>query len=125
MATLMSMSNGYMGVRGSLEEYGTVGVQGAFIRGIIDACPCAPIPVIDNEYMKRYYFDEEKIRRFQTHTAIVNFADFLLLRFSVNGETFYLWEGMVPEWERGMDIKTNRLVRTVLWENGRGERTRF
>lgn len=125
MATLMSLSNGYMGVRASLEEYGTVSVQGAFIRGIIDACPCAPIPFIDNEYMKRYYFDEEKIRRFQEHTAIVNFADFLLLRFSINGETFYPWEGHVLEWKRSLDMKENRLIRQVLWENSRGERTSF
>ncbi len=125
MASLMAQSNGYMGVRASLEEYGTVSVQGAFIRGIIDACPCAPIPVIDNEYMKRYYFDEEKIRRFQVHTAIVNFADFLLLRFSINGEAFYPWEGKVLEWKRSLDMKTNRLVRSVVWENSKGERTRF
>lgn len=125
LATLMSLSNGYMGVRGSLEEYGTANVQGAFLRGIIDECPCAPMPVIDNEYMKRYYFDEEKIRRFQKHTAIVNFADFLLLRFSINGETFYPWEGSVLEWNRSLCMRENRLVRTVLWENTKGERTRF
>lgn len=33
MASLMAQSNGYMGVRGSLEEYGTVGVQGGFYPG--------------------------------------------------------------------------------------------
>ena len=31
--TIFSQSNGYMGVRASFEENGSLGVQGAFIRG--------------------------------------------------------------------------------------------
>ncbi len=125
MATMMCLSNGYMGVRGSLEEDGTLGVQGTYIRGIIDTAPCAPMPVIDNEYMKKYYFNEEAIKRFERNDAFINIADFLLLRFSVNGETFYPWEGTVLEWKRSLNIKENKLVREVLWENEKGERTRF
>ena len=85
MATMMCLSNGYMGVRGSLEEDGTLGVQGTYIRGVIDTAPCAPMPVIDNEYMKKYYFNEEAIKRFEKNDAFINNADILLLRFSVNG----------------------------------------
>lgn len=125
MATLMCLSNGYMGVRGSLEEDGTLGVQGTYVRGIIDTAPCAPMPVIDNEYMKKYYFNEEAIKRFQKNDAFINIADILLLRFSINGETFYPWEGTVLEWKRSFNMKENKLVRNVLWENSKGERTRF
>ena len=35
-ATLFTTGNGYMGVRGSLEEFGSTKIQGAFIRGYID-----------------------------------------------------------------------------------------
>lgn len=125
MATMMCLSNGYMGVRGSLEEDGTLGVQGTYIRGVIDTAPCAPMPVIDNEYMKKYYFNEEAIKRFEKNDAFINIADILLLRFSVNGETFYPWDGTILEWKRSLDMKGNKLVRTVLWENSKGERTRF
>lgn len=125
MATLMCLSNGYMGVRGSLEEDGTLGVQGTYVRGIIDTAPCAPMPVIDNEYMKKYYFNEDAIKRFQKNDAFINIADILLLRFSVNGETFYPWEGTVLEWKRSFNMKENKLVRNVLWKNSKGERTRF
>lgn len=125
MATLMCLSNGYMGVRGSLEEDGTLGVQGTYVRGIIDTAPCAPMPVIDNEYMKKYYFNEDAIKRFQKNDAFINIADILLLRFSINGETFYPWEGTVLEWKRSFNMKENKLVRNVLWENSKGERTRF
>ena len=125
MATLMCLSNGYMGVRGSLEEDGTLGVQGTYVRGVIDTAPCAPMPVIDNEYMKKYYFNEEAIKRFQKNDAFINIADILLLRFSINGETFFPWEGMVLEWNRSLNMQENKLVRSVLWENSKGERTRF
>lgn len=125
MATLMCLSNGYMGVRGSLEEDGTLGVQGTYVRGIIDTAPCAPMPVIDNEYMKKYYFNEDAIKRFQKNDAFINIADILLLRFSINGEMFYPWEGTVMEWKRSFNMKENKLVRNVLWGNSKGERTRF
>ena len=125
MATMMCLSNGYMGVRGSLEEDGTLGVQGTYVRGVIESAPCAPMPVIDNEYMKKYYFNEDAIKKFQKNDAFVNIADFLLLRFSINGETFYPWEGKVLEWKRSLDMKDNRLMRKVLWENSKGEQTLF
>ncbi|MBQ6315146.1 MAG: hypothetical protein IJI11_06365, partial [Mogibacterium sp.] len=35
-ATLLTTGNGYMGVRASLEEYGSLGVQGCYIRGVLD-----------------------------------------------------------------------------------------
>lgn len=124
-ATLFALSNGYIGVRASLEEYGSVGIQGAYIRGVIDACPCAPVPVIENEFLKKWYFFEENIRRFQSNDTIINFADFLLLRFSVNGETFYPWDGTVLEWKRCLDMKNGRLTRHVRWENTKGEITVF
>ena len=125
MATLMCLSNGYMGVRGSLEEYGILGVRGTYVRGVSETCTCAPMPVIENEYMKKYYFNEEAIRRFEKNDAFVNIADFLLLRFAINGETFYPWEGKLLDWKRTLDIRNNKLVREVLWENSKGERTRF
>ena len=35
-ATVFTTGNGYMGVRGSAEEYASVRIQGAFVRGFID-----------------------------------------------------------------------------------------
>lgn len=102
-----------------------MGAQGTFVRGIIDSCPCEPMPLINNEYMKKYYFDEAAIKRIEANDSFVNIADFLLLRFKIHGEVFYPWEGKVLEWKRSLDILHNRAIRDVLWENEKGERTRF
>lgn len=123
--TLFALSNGYLGVRASLEEYGGVGIQGAYIRGVIDACPCAPVPVIENEFMKKWYFFEENIRRYQSNDTIVNFADFLFLKFIINGEIFYPWEGKILDWKRSLNLKNATLTRFVRWENSKGEITKF
>lgn len=125
VASLFTTGNGYIGVRGSLEEYGSLRIQGAYIRGFIDEIYELPQPFLDNEYMKKYYFDEDKLRRFEKEESVVNFADFLLLRFAINGETFYPWDGTLLSWERTLDMKSGRLLRQVRWQNSKGEITRF
>lgn len=125
VAALFTTGNGYIGVRGSLEEYGSLRIQGAYIRGLIDEIYELPQPFLDNTYMKKYYFDEDQLRRFEKEESVVNFADILLLRFSVNGEIFYPWDGELLSWERSLDMPTGRLLRRVRWQNTRGEITAF
>ena len=63
-ASLFTTGNGYIGVRGSFEEYGSLRIQGAYIRGVIDEVIDVVEPFADNEYMKKYYFDEENNKIF-------------------------------------------------------------
>ena len=125
VAALFTTGNGYIGVRGSLEEYGSLRIQGAYIRGLIDEIYEIPQPFLDNLYMKKYYFDEDKLRRFEKEESVVNFADFLLLRFSINGETFFPWEGELLSWDRSLDMASGRLLRDVRWKNSKGDITHF
>ena len=53
LATLFTTGNGYMGVRGSFEEFGSQRVQGAFVRAFIDEIIEVTEPFTDNEYMKK------------------------------------------------------------------------
>ena len=71
MATYFALSNGYMGIRGSLEESNMVNAQGTYIRGIIGNHPVGVAPVIANEYMKKWYFDEDAVRNFDKVIANV------------------------------------------------------
>ncbi len=124
-ASLFTTGNGYMGVRGSFEEYGSLRIQGAYIRGVIDEIIEVMEPFPDNEYMKKYYIDEDKLKEFEYQDSVINNPDFLLMRISVNGKTFYPWEGKLHSWERYIDPETARLVRNVRWENSRGDITDF
>lgn len=124
-AALFTTGNGYIGVRGSFEEYGSLRIQGAYIRGIMDEVVEVFEPFAENEYMKKYYIDEEKLRGFESQESIMNNVDFLLLRIAINGETFYTWEGKILSWERYLDMTDASLTRKVRWENNKGDITDF
>ena len=124
-ASLFTTGNGYIGVRGSFEEYGSIRIQGAYIRGVFDEIIEVMEPFADNEYMKKYYIDEERLRNFEYQDSVINNVDFLLLRIAVNGETFYPWDGKIISWERYIDMTNATLVRKVRWDNGKGDITDF
>ena len=125
VASLMATGNGYIGVRASLEEYGSLRVQGTYIRGLCDEIVELRLPYCDNMYMKKFYVNEDKLKKFTTQESIINIIDFLLVRFEIDGETFYPWEGNLISWKRSLDLKRGCLSREVEWENEKGQRTRF
>jgi len=123
IGTLFTTGNGYIGVRGSLEEFGSLRIQGAYIRGLIDEIYEIPQPFADNMYMKKYYFDEDKLKHFEKQDSIINFVDLLLVRVKIAGETFFPWEGELLSWKRTLDTKNSRLIREVKWQNSKGHIT--
>lgn len=124
-ASLLTTGNGYMGVRGSLEEFGSTKIQGAFIRGYIDEIVEIVEPFCDNIYMKKYYIDEEKLKHFDKQVSCINLPDFLLIRFRIGGKVFYPWEGEVLSWTRTLDTEHALLVRRVTWKDDEGNITEF
>ena len=93
-AALFTTGNGYMGIRGSYEEFGSARVQGAYVRGLFDEIVEVMEPFPDNEYMKKYYFDEQQLKDFEKQDSCINFAEILLVRFIL---------GKAPYWN-GKDI---------------------
>ena len=121
--TIFAQSNGYIGVRASFEENGSMGVQGAYVRGVIDEIPFNQSVNIDSEYMRKFYINEDAAKEAEVQEGIINFADILFMRIAIDGETFYPWEGKVLEWNRTLDMKNNILMRKVVWENSKGDTT--
>lgn len=124
-ASILTTGNGYMGVRGSLEEFGSTKVQGAFIRGYIDEIVEIVEPFCDNVYMKKYYIDEEQLKRFDKQVSCINLPDFLLIRFTIGNRIFYPWEGEILSWKRTLDTKNAVLIREVRWQDDEGNITDF
>lgn len=124
-AALLTTGNGYFGVRGSFEEFGSMNVQGAFIRGLIDEIIEIPNLYVDNIYMRKYYFNELEAKKFEYQDSGINFTDFLLVRFMVGNKTFFPWEGKIIEWTRYIDTKDGSLLRSVIWDDGKGNLTQF
>ncbi len=124
-AALFTTGNGYMGVRGSFEEFGSLRVQGAFVRGFIDEIYEICEPFAGNEYMKKYYLDEEKLKSFEKQDSCVNMHDFLFVRVEIGGQTFYPWDGKLLSYERVLNPKTAVLTHTVLWQDDAGRKTKI
>lgn len=120
---LFTTSNGYMGIRGSFEENATLSVQGAFVRGLIDEIPFNQPLSLENEYMRKFYVNEDAAKDVEVQEGVINFADVLLVRVIIDGEIFYPWEGKILKWERSLDMENNMLLRSVLWENSKGDIT--
>ena len=123
LATLFTTGNGYMGVRGSFEEFGSQRVQGAFVRGFIDEIIEVTEPFTDNEYMKKYYLDENKLKSFEKQDSCVNMHDFLAFKITIGEKTFFPWEGRVLRWHRFLDPMTAVYTRNLLWDDGEGNKT--
>ncbi len=123
LATLFTTGNGYMGVRGSFEEFGSQRIQGAFVRGFIDEIVEVCEPFTDNEYMKKYYLDEEKLKSFEKQDSCVNMHDFLTVKITIGDKTFYPWEGSVLKWHRYLDPLTAVYTRKLTWDDGDGNVT--
>lgn len=121
--SIFAQSNGYLGVRASFEENGSMGVQGAYVRGVIDEIPFNQNVSIDSEYMRKFYINEDAAKDAEYQEGIINFADILFMRIEIDGEIFYPWDGTVLEWNRALDIENNVLTRRVVWENLKGDKT--
>ena len=88
-AAIFTTGNGYMGVRGSFEEFGSIRVQGIYVRGYIGTIIEIMEPFPDNEYMKNFYFNEEKLKDFEKQESVINLSDCLL---SLEGQSSFLGE---------------------------------
>ena len=87
------------------------------LQGMI--CLLYTSPFADNEYMKKYYIDEVKLRNFEYQDSVVNLADILTVRIEIDGETFYPWEGKILQWNRLLMEEDETLCRTVVWQNSK------
>lgn len=83
------------------------------------------LTMCDNLYMKKYYVEEERMKSFEKQERVINLLDFLLIRFEIGGETFYPWDGKILSWKRYLDLADGVLHREVIWENTKGQQTRF
>jgi trehalose/maltose hydrolase-like predicted phosphorylase len=122
-ASLFTTGNGYMGIRGSFEEYSTLGVQGGYIRGFFDELIEVAVPIANNSYMKKYYINDEALKDFKKMDFGLNFADILTVRIEIDGKEFRMEEGEIKSYERALDLSSAVLRRSVCWDNGKGDTT--
>ena len=107
--TLFHNANGYIGVRGSVEEGVPAGwdtMRGSYINGFYDIIPMKQAESLCN-------LVEEK-------ETMLNIADTITLEITVEGETFTLTEGTLKSYERILDMDHGLTVRKIDWVSPQG-----
>lgn len=121
-ATRFFLGNGLIGLRGSMDELGTKGVQGLYLAGVFRECKVRQFETADTYTRKRLIFDEEIMPHPAPVQQIQGMPDILFCRIEIEGCPFRLWEGKIYSFERTLDLKTGTLTRKVDWESPGGRR---
>ena len=107
--TLFHCANGYLGVRGNLEEgvpEGRKTIRGMYINGFYDV-------ISMNQAEKLHGLIEEK-------QTMLNIADTQSICLELDQEAFSLWRGKLKQHTRTLDMQQGLTRREILWESPAG-----
>lgn len=93
---IMSLGNGYLGIRSALEESYVGETRNLFVSGTFNR------------------FHDSEV------TELPNAADITKLDIKINGESFNLLTGTIKKYSRRLNIKNGELTREIIWENSKG-----
>lgn len=95
--SIMSLGNGYMGLRSATEEKYIEEHRGLFVAGTFNK------------------FDDNEV------TELPNAADVTAIQLEINGEAFNLDQGIIKEYRRELHLKTGELSRSIRWISPKGK----
>ena len=104
--SLLALSNGYLGIRGTLDEGVPAAVPGTYLNGFYEALP---IP-----YADRGFGDPE------FDQVLVDVTDGTRFRLVVEGEPLDIRTGTVLAHERVLDLRAGVLTRSLRWRSPSG-----
>jgi len=105
--TVLSVGNGYVGMRGCSEEGGPVGQEGTFVNGFYESWPIV--------------YGEEAYGFAKTGQTIVNATDTKIIKLYVDDEPFWLPNANLLSYDRRLNMKAGMLEREILWETPSGK----
>lgn len=100
-ATLMSLGNGYLGLRAAHEEDYTEQTRGMYVAGIYNKAA-------ENET-----------------SELVNLPDLIGMKIEIDGEPFSLLGGEILSYDRQLNLSNGEIKREILWKNKQGDRYQF
>src|SRR5690606_18991917 len=108
--TLFSVGNGYLCLRGNVEEGHDFSTHGTFINGFHETWPMRHA--------------EEAYGFARTGQTIVNVPDLKVIRLYVDDEPLLLSVADLVEYNRTLDLRDGVLTRDLLWRTPAGNRVR-
>ncbi len=108
--SVFALSNGHIGVRGTLDEGDPSGLPGTYLNSFYEA---RPLPYAEAGYGYP-----------ESGQTVVNVTDGKLIRLLVDDEPFDMRYGTLERHERVLDLRTGTLRRSVEWVSPAGTRIR-
>ena len=108
--TIFSVSNGYVGIRGTSDEGRPHIESGTFINGFHETWDIVHA--------------EGAFGFAHTGQTIVNAPDATLMKLYVDDEPLYLPTARIPEYERSLDFREGVLRRNLTWSTSAGKQVR-
>jgi alpha,alpha-trehalose phosphorylase len=108
--TAFALSNGYLGVRGSVEEGRPAHSPGTFLNGFHETWPIV--------------HPETAYGLAQTGQTIVNVPDGTCLKLYVDDEPLFLPVARMQRYERVLDMRAGTLCRHLVWSTPSGKHVR-
>ncbi len=109
--TLFAVSNGYLGMRGNVEEGRDSHAHGTFINGFHETWPIQHA--------------EEAFGFAQVGQTIVNVPDAKVIRLYVDDEPLLISVADLESYERRLDFRTGVLSRDIMWRTPSGKRVQI
>jgi alpha,alpha-trehalose phosphorylase len=109
--TIFSLSNGYLGMRGTLEEGRPSIEAGTFINGFHETWPIVHA--------------EEAYGFARTGQTIVNVPDASLMKLYVDDEPLFLPTARITDYERALDLREGVLTRDMNWSTPGGKQVQI
>ncbi len=109
--TLFSVGNGYLGLRGNVDEGRDSFTHGTFVNGFHETWPIQHA--------------EEAFGFARVGQTIVNAPDAKVIRLYVDDEPLLLPIADLMEYERRLDFRTGVMSRDILWRTPGGKRVRI
>ncbi|GAB2667600.1 glycosyl hydrolase family 65 protein [Gordonia jinhuaensis] len=109
--SLFALSNGHIGMRGSLEEGEPIGEPGTYLNGLYEL---RALPYAESGYGYP-----------ESGQTIINVTDGKIIRLLVEDEPMDLRYGRTLEHTRTLDLRSGTLRRTTVWESPVGHKVRI
>ena len=111
METIMSLGNGYLGMRGCPEEGGPNVENSTLINGFYETHPII--------------YGEEAFGFAKTGQTICNVTDAKTIKLFVDDEPFWLPKANLLTYDRRLNMKSGTLDRDILWETPAGKQVQI
>jgi len=105
--SILTLGNGYLGIRGSPEEGGPAEQSGTYINGFHETWPIV--------------YGEEAYGFARTGQTMLNVTDAKIIKLFVDDEPFWLATASMPRFDRRLNMRAGTLDREILWETPGGK----